>query len=603
MNAQATPEIRADRKTTRVTQGKRTLSEINAEIDALSALFPTIKDPNELQRAFKAHERLIEKRGKLTGKDAKPPSSQPGDDMPDTTMAQPKPTEAMFHGLVGDVANAAAENTEVNRIASAANFLSLLGAMAGRDVYYPVGDSNHHARLFTLHVGRTSFAGKGDALKLVWRILIEMAANENHAPLLGKVHSGGLSSREGLAYPIHDGYTQDKKIVEPIHDKRLWVVEDEFANVLQQGKRDGNTLSSALRNLWDGRSIQPLVKGCKLWATDPHVGIAAGISPGELHSLMHARDLTNGFANRFLMFWAERTTDVDHPAVTPKRVVAGLAGRTAEVIRFALGDYPNTKDSRPMAMSHDAREFYSLIYPSLRKSCESELLSTLLARRAPYVIRLGMLFALCDHTLVIEKWHLESALAWVTYSSGSVRYLFANQAREEKFIAAEQMAGKIAEFLKGREEWASLSDIYRECFHSHVTAQQISEVLTMMLAEPDYRLAMQSLPRLDGKPGRPRKVYGLVETCSVISLFSVFSKEPSNGAGYGDTDEAYLGEYLGANSPYDVATPDLIIPNCATEKTAQTPVDVEKPNCANYAINSGNDFPEPNLSKTTKGEL
>jgi hypothetical protein len=37
----------------------------------------------------------------------------------------------------------------------------------------------------------------------------------------------GCQSREGLAYLIHDGYTDGKTEVEPIHDKRLYVIESE----------------------------------------------------------------------------------------------------------------------------------------------------------------------------------------------------------------------------------------------------------------------------------------------------------------------------------------------------------------------------------------
>ena len=138
---------------------------------------------------------------------------------------------------------------------------------------------------------------------------------------------------------IHDGWTMGKKVVQPIHDKRLWVIESEFANVLHQGKRDGNTLSSALRDAWDGVSIKPATKGHpRVWASDPHICLSGAVTPSELHGLIEARDLTNGFANRFLVIWAERTTMIPFPKATSQAEVDALAQRVVEVIRFAGGD-------------------------------------------------------------------------------------------------------------------------------------------------------------------------------------------------------------------------------------------------------------------------
>lgn len=163
-----------------------------------------------------------------------------------TVTTPPKPDPAMFYGLVGDVANAAAKGTEVNPVSAAANFMSFLSANLGRDVYLSVGNTWHHCRVFTCHTGRTGRGGKGDAMSLNHRIRRRL--EEVNAGLLGQTHTGGLSTREGLATLIHDGYKEGKTDVPPVDDKRLWVVETEFANVLHQSRRDGNTLSAALRD-------------------------------------------------------------------------------------------------------------------------------------------------------------------------------------------------------------------------------------------------------------------------------------------------------------------------------------------------------------------
>ncbi len=66
------------------------------------------------------------------------------------------------------------------------------------------------------------------------------------------------------------------------------VLESEFANILHPSKRDGNTLSAALRDAWDCISIRPAVKTCRVWASDPHIDIIGDVTPSELRELMHA---------------------------------------------------------------------------------------------------------------------------------------------------------------------------------------------------------------------------------------------------------------------------------------------------------------------------
>ena len=88
----------------------------------------------------------------------------------DTNTPPPKPDDAMLYGLVGDVARAAAKDTEVNPIAAAMNYLSFLGAHVGRDVHLQVGNTWHHANIFTLQVGRSGRGRKGDSIALVHRI-------------------------------------------------------------------------------------------------------------------------------------------------------------------------------------------------------------------------------------------------------------------------------------------------------------------------------------------------------------------------------------------------------------------------------------------------
>jgi len=434
------------------------------------------------------------------------------DDEPEARhVNQPRPSEAMLYGLAGDVGNTAAATTEANRYAVCMGFMSFLSGMAGRDIYLPVGNTRHHPRLFTLHVGRSSRGRKGDALSLVHRIRHAIDKREFESgtiggSLLGQVHTGGLSSREGLVMFIHNGFKQGKDEVPAIEDKRLWVVESEFANILQQSKRDGNTLSPALRDAWDGVSIKPATKSLPLWTTDPHIAIAAAITPTELVELMKARELSNGFANRFIIFWAERERLIPFPRATSEADLLGLAERTEKVLRFMKGNYPASKDSRAMTLSHEAHTAYERLYRGLNATTGSPRLDGILERRAPMLLRMAMLFAMTDLTLTIEVHHIKAAQAWVTYWMDSVRYVFGEAADEANVAERQESADRLLAYLTQKGE-ATRTEITVECFNKHAPPGGLNAVIAELLNATPPRIVTMKRPRPGGNPGSPTTIY------------------------------------------------------------------------------------------------
>lgn len=430
------------------------------------------------------------------------------DDGPDHHRNAPRPDAACLYGLVGDVARAGSDNTEANPFAIALNFMAYLSAAIGRGAYSYIGNTRHHARLFGLHVGRSGRGRKGDAVSLIHRLDMAIrAADQYIAP---QVHTGGLSTREGLALMIHDGWTAGKTEVEPIHDKRLFVVEPEFANVLHQGKREGNTLSSALRDAWDGGSIKPATKGQpRIWASNPHICLSAAITPGELHGLMAARELTNGFANRFLTIWAERTGMLPFPRATPQAEVNALAQRVIEVIRLAGGDRYAERDMTEVKMSQAAQALFARLYLSeLNDESAGEKVTALLERRAPVLRRLALLFALCDLQSEVDVRHIEAALAWTRYWTESVRFIFSDAAAEVATAETNATAQKIVEFLASRSK-ATRWELSKDCFGGHQSKAVIDAALDELLSASPPRIVVDTIPRPKGTPGTATKIYRL----------------------------------------------------------------------------------------------
>ena len=437
----------------------------------------------------------------------------------DVDYLQPPPqrTPAMFYGLVGDVARAGARGKEVNEVAVGAAYISWLSAMVGSDIYLPIGDTEHSLNLFLLHVGRTASGGKGESIQLTRRLDAYIRADHaqetdvNALGPLGKIHTGGLSTREGLATLIHDGFKRTNKEEEPaVEDKRLWVFEPEFQNVLSQNKREGNTLSSALRDVFDGGSIKPATKSQSVWATDPHIALHGGITPGELRQGLESREITNGFANRFLIFWAERTRLVPNPQPTDATLIKELGERTKEVIALATGGFPHrtrtSRHTRRMTMTPAAAALWEELYGPLKARDPSETVTALLERRAPITVRLAGIFAVTDLTVLIDERHLAAAYAWSQYHQASVRWVFSDQQERQQGAEVSLRRRKITDYLQGRD-WVLRSEIQRAALSGNVSAKAMDVVLQAMLA--DGHLSQKDEPRA-GAVTTTKKLYRLV---------------------------------------------------------------------------------------------
>lgn len=418
----------------------------------------------------------------------------------------PRPDPACLYGLVGEIARAGSATTEANPYAVAAAAIAYLGVAVGRGPYIDIGNTWHHARQFLLHVGRSGEGRKGDAVSLVQRIARRIAElSPDHAP---KIHAGGLSTREGLVFLIHDGYRDGKEDVPPILDKRLLVIESEFVNILHQGKRDGNTLSAALRDLFDGKSIYPATKSNRLGTTDPHVGMLAAITRAELLECVAARDLTNGFFNRFMPFWAERPRLVPIPQATPAAEVDRLALRVIEVLKFCSAERWADRDAMHVPLSKDAEARYTALYKGeLNSRSHGERINALVERRAPMLRRLAMLFALTDCAARVEVVHIDAALAWIRYSVESVKFIFGSAEDEVKTAEVNDTAARILEFLK-RTPRASRTQITKDCFGGHTPKTRIDAALDELLTNNPPSVLVEEDR---SAPGRPVKRYSLIE--------------------------------------------------------------------------------------------
>jgi hypothetical protein len=105
----------------------------------------------------------------------------------------------------------------------------------------------------------------------------------------------------------YTGEYQIAQIDPGVSDKRLLVMESEFAKILIVAGREGNTLSQIIRQAFDGEDLQSLNKNSPGRASGAHISIIGHITDEELVRNLYSTEAANGFANRFLWVCVTRS--------------------------------------------------------------------------------------------------------------------------------------------------------------------------------------------------------------------------------------------------------------------------------------------------------
>lgn len=337
-----------------------------------------------------------------------------------------------FYGLAGEIVRTIEPHSEADPVALLSQTLSAFGSLAGRSAYFRAEADRHYCNLFATLVGITAKGRKGSSWGQVRRLVASVAREWCDAKV-----AGGLSSGEGLIWavrdpvskrqPIYEGKGKDKRIVryEDViadageSDKRLLVLESEFASVLQVASRDKNTLSAILRQAWDTGRLRTLTKNSPAQATDAHISIIGHITRDELRRLITATDMANGLANRFLWLCVRRSKALPEGGNLQERDLTGLADRLASALAFA-------RDAGELRRDERARTIWREVYPTLSAG-KSGLLGAATSRAEAQVMRLALVYALLDESPMIRAEHLTAGLALWNYAEQSAKYIFGSK--------------------------------------------------------------------------------------------------------------------------------------------------------------------------------
>jgi hypothetical protein len=343
---------------------------------------------------------------------------------------------AAYQGIAGDYARILDPHTETDPVATICETLVMFGNAIGHRPRRVIEKVSHHTNLFLCKIGGTSESRKGSSTARVRDLYARVD------DLLGDwAITSGLLSGEGLVYHVRDPSTQVDKDNVPVdagvEDKRLMVVEPEFARVLTVAAREGSSLSTGMRQAWETGDLRNLGRQSKDRATGAHISIIGDVTPEELLERLTTTDIYNGFANRFIFAHTQRTKFLPFPDDPDPAAMKELCGRLEKAIQFAQA-------VDQIAFMPLAAAMYAAVYEPLTSPTLSGQAKTMLARGAPQVIRLAMIYALMDCKRRIDVPHLRAALAVWEYAERSVQYYFGKS-------TGNHDADTILSALKGRQ--------------------------------------------------------------------------------------------------------------------------------------------------------
>lgn len=380
--------------------------------------------------------------------------------------------EEAYHGLAGRIVKALLPHTEADPAALLFTLYASAGAMIGHGPHLLAGGAEHGARIWPLIIGNTAGGMKGTSAAEVRRVL--RAANAGNF-YTDKILSG-LSSAEGLIHSVRDGTGDDeqaKNYDAGVEDKRLLVIESEFASVLAQGRREGNTLLPVLRQAWDGGSLRTLTVNPRV-ATNPHIVLIGHITPTELRMKLRESERAGGTMNRFLPVMSKRSKKLADGGSLSATALEALGAKLTEQVATAqrIGQMTRTTSAD--------REWKELYETRLTSDFVGDgPVAQVIARAAPQLLRLCVLVALLDdqrsdNPRYIDVEHLRAAEALWAYAEDSAWYIFGDGTGNPDL-------DKLKMFVDAAPETGvTRKVIANECFGKHRSKAQL-DVLTVEL--------------------------------------------------------------------------------------------------------------------------
>jgi hypothetical protein len=382
---------------------------------------------------------------------------------------------AAFYGLAGEIVRHIEPHTEADPAALLFQLLAAFGNLIGHDHYIVADGTRHYLNLYGVLVGQSSKGRKGTSWNHIANVMERVDPDWRQDRI-----SFGLSSGEGLIWAVRDPIEETKPIREKGRhtgeyetyianhgedDKRLLVIEAEFANVLKVMAREGNTLSPVIRCAWDSGDLRTMVKNSPAKATKAHISIVGHITRDELRRLLTQTESANGFANRFCWLAVKRSKCLPDGGAIHTVNFDDIVAKLESAVDFA-------KDFVQIVRDPEATNLWRKAYPDLSEG-KPGMLGAITGRAEAQVMRLSAIYALLDKSALIRPEHHQAAMALWDYCEESAQWIFGAR-------TGDRNADKILVALRHAPNGMTKTEISVQIFNKHASSADIDEALRLL---------------------------------------------------------------------------------------------------------------------------
>lgn len=401
----------------------------------------------------------------------------------------PRLDDHAYHGLAGEIVEAIEPETEADPAAVLVQLLCSFGNLVGRSAHYIVEGTAHYPNLFAVLVGATARGRKGTSEGRI-RQLLRFADRDWTTHRI----ASGLVSGEGIVWAVRDPIIESKPIKDKgkivgyeeivsdpgIDDKRLLVIESEFASVLRAGRRETSTLSPTLRSAWDSGDLRTLAKNSPARSTGAHISLIGHVTEEELRRTMPEVEGFSGFANRFLWLAVRRSKLLPDGGEDLDLTTFAYRLRTAA---------EHAKLVERMYRDDAATRLWRAIYADLAGTTAPGMFGAVTSRAEAQTLRISMIYALLDRSTTITTDHLDAAVAVWRYAEDSAGMIFGRS-------TGNVLADKILALIRSRP------GVGRRDMHRHLSGNVKAATIAQALAEiRDAGLARVEKVSTGGRPG------------------------------------------------------------------------------------------------------
>lgn len=385
------------------------------------------------------------------------------DEQPTFNPLPEKMDEKAFRGVAGEVVGIIGPHTESCREAIIGQFIVGFGSVIGPRPHWRLEATAHRCNLFLCCVGPTGIARKGTSWDVARWLISRCDEEWGRRPILS-----GLTSGEGLIFHA-------KEEAGP-----LLAVETEFSRTLTNMGRDNSSLSTVLRQAFDGPHLRVPTRNNPITCDDAYISMIAHTTLSDIKAKLRYNEIENGLVNRFMWMNVYRARLLpeggDFASVT--QALSPLIRDLSLSVSFARYDIGLDV---PYRKTKEAREWWHEYYMGPLAAPRTGDYAKVTVRAAPIILRLAVIYAVLDREFYVDVHHLEAAKAFWDYCDQTAAFIFGDRQVDRE---GSKVMTKIRELIKEKPELAdgglTRTEINRAVYGGHKPPGDMDNLLTIL---------------------------------------------------------------------------------------------------------------------------